>query len=384
MTSRTFPPKADDRARLLAGVRRVVVKIGSSLIASKNHGLNPQRLEAYAEEVANLTKAGYEVLIVSSGAIVSGLEKLGLRDKPKSLPEKQAAAAVGQSRLMWAYEKSFEAKGLKVAQVLLTRDDLTDRRRFLNSRNTLAALLDLGVIPVINENDTVAVEEIRFGDNDNLAGLVTHLMDAHLLIILSDVEGLYTEDPRLNPQATLIPIVKAITPEIESRAGAASGLEGIGGMASKIQTAKRVAAYGVATVIASGKEPDILARILRGEEIGTVVLPQTNRLNNRKHWIAYTLRAKGRLVIDEGAVEALTRKGKSLLPSGIREVEGRFEVGDAVSCIDKKGHEIAKGLVNYGAGEVAKIKGAKTTDLERILGYKDYDEVIHRDNLVIL
>lgn len=384
MTHRTFPPKADDRARLLAGVRRVVVKIGSSLIASKDHGLNPQRLEAYAEEVADLTKAGYEILLVSSGAIISGLEKLGLRDKPKSLPEKQAAAAVGQSRLMWAYEKSFEAKGLKVAQVLLTRDDLTDRKRFLNSRNTLAALLKMDVIPIINENDTVAVEEIRFGDNDNLAGLVTHLMDAHLLIILSDVEGLYTEDPRLNPQATLIPIVKAITPEIESRAGAASGLEGIGGMASKIQTAKRVAAYGVATVIASGKEPDILARILRGEEIGTVVLPQTNRLNNRKHWIAYTLRAKGQLVIDDGAVEALTRKGKSLLPSGIREVEGRFEAGDAVSCIDKKGHEIAKGLVNYAAGEVAKIKGAKTTDLERILGYKDYDEVIHRDNLVIL
>jgi glutamate 5-kinase len=361
-----------------------VVKIGSSLITSKGQGLNPERIEAYAEEVADLKKAGYEILLVSSGAIVSGFEKLGFRERPRSLPQKQAAAAVGQSRLMWAYEKCFESKGLKVAQVLLTQDDLTDRKRFLNSRNTLTALLELDVIPVINENDTVAVEEIRFGDNDYLAGLVTHLMDAHLLIILSDVEGLFTEDPRLNPNARLIPVVKAVTAEIESRAGRSSSDEGVGGMSSKIQTAKKVAAYGVATIIASGNEPQVLTRILKGQEIGTIVLPQADRLNSRKHWIAYTLRTKGRLVLDDGAVEALIEKGKSLLPSGVREVEGRFEAGDAVTCLDRKGREVARGLVNYAASEVEKIKGAKTADIVKILGFKDYDEVIHRDNLVIL
>ena len=375
---------ANDRTSLLSGVRRVVVKIGSSLITSKDHGLNPRRLEAYGDEVARLKKDGYEILLVSSGAIVSGLEKLGLRKRPQSLPEKQAAAAVGQSRLMWAYEKGFEARGLKVAQVLLTRDDLTDRKRFLNSRNTLTTLLELDVIPIINENDTVAVDEIRFGDNDRLAGLVTHLIDAHLLIILSDVQGLYTEDPRLNPRATVISTVKEVTPEISAMAGTPSGEEGVGGMASKIQAAGDVAACGSPTVIASGQEADILHRILSAEEIGTIVLPQGDRLTSRKRWIAYTLRSKGRLVLDDGAVEALVQKGKSLLPSGIIEVEGRFESGDAVSCMDHNGRELAKGLVNYTAGEVSKIKGSKTSEASKILGYKGYDEVIHRDNLVIL
>ena len=362
----------------------MVVKIGSSLITSKNHGLDPKRLSAYGDEVARLKKDGYEVLLVSSGAIISGLEKLGLNQRPRSLPQKQAAAAVGQSRLMWAYEKSFEARGLKVAQVLLTRDDLTDRRRFLNSRNTLATLLELGVIPIINENDTVAVDEIQFGDNDNLAGLVTHLIDAHLLIILSDVQGLCTEDPKRNPGAAVILTIPSVTSEIEVLAGASTSEEGIGGMASKIRAARGVAAYGVPTVIANGQEPHILSLILSGKEVGTIILPQGDRRKSRKHWIAYTLQPKGRLILDEGAVEALIQKGKSLLPSGIREVEGRFETGDAVSCIDPKGREVAKGLVNYASGEVAKIKGIKTTEVSKILGYKGYDEVIHRDNLVIL
>jgi glutamate 5-kinase len=375
---------SNDRTSLLSGVRRVVVKIGSSLITSKDHGLNPRRLETYGDEVARLKKDGYEILLVSSGAIVSGLEKLGLRQRPRSLPEKQAAAAVGQSRLMWAYEKGFEVRGLKVAQVLLTRDDLNDRRRFLNSRNTLTTLLGLDVIPIINENDTVAVDEIRFGDNDSLAGLVTHLIDAHLLIILSDVQGLYTEDPRRNPKATVISTVTEVTPEIAALAGTPSGEEGVGGMASKIQAAADVAAYGAPTVIASGQEADILCRILSSEEIGTIVLPQGGRRASRKHWIATTLQSKGRLVLDDGAVEALVQKGKSLLPSGITEVEGRFEVGDAVSCMDTKGRELAKGLANYSAGEVNKIKGIKTSEISKILGYKGYDEVIHRDNLVVL
>ena len=375
---------SNDRALLLSGARRVVVKIGSSLITSKDHGLNPARLETYGDEVARLKKKGYEILLVSSGAIISGLEKLKLRWRPRSLPENQAAAAVGQSRLMWAYERIFEARGLIVAQVLLTRDDLTDRKRFLNSRNTLTTLLDLDVIPVINENDTVAVDEIRFGDNDSLAGLVTHLIDAHLLIILSDVQGLYTEDPRLNPQATVIHTVREVTPEITALAGTPSGEEGVGGMASKIQAAGDVAAYGVPTVIAGGQKASILERILSGEEIGTIVLPQGDRLTSRKHWIAYTLRSKGRLVLDDGAVEALTQKGKSLLPSGIIKVEGRFESGDAVSCMNPQGREVARGLVNYTAGEVSQMKGIKTSEVSKVLGYKGYDEVIHRDNLVIL
>ena len=375
---------AIDRISIMKRVRRVVVKIGSSLIASKAHGLDPKRISAHAAQIGRLRKEGYEVLVVSSGAIVSGLEKLGLRRHPLSLPEKQAAAAVGQSHLMWAYERGFKARGLKVAQVLLNHDDLTDRKRFLNSRNTLATLLQLGVIPIINENDTVAVEEIRFGDNDTLAGLVTHLVDAQLLIILSDVDGLYTRDPRLDPESALISEVEAVTPEIERLAGSTPGLEGIGGMASKIRTAKMIAAYGVPTVIASGKEKNNLIRILQGKKVGTILIPKANRLKSRKQWIAFTLRSKGALTLDEGAVEALLKKGRSLLPSGIREVNGGFEAGDAVSCVDSKKREVAKGLVNYAAKELLQIKGVKTTEIAGILGRKDYDEVIHRDNLVVL
>ena len=373
-----------NRSRLLGQVRRVVVKIGSSLIATKAHGLDQKRVSVYAGEVARLRRAGYEVILVSSGAIASGVAKLGLRHLLRSLPEKQAAAAVGQSRLMWAYEKSFKARRLKVAQVLLNHDDLTDRKRFLNARNTLAMLLSLGVIPIINENDTVAVEEIRFGDNDNLAGLVTHLVDAQLLVILSDVEGLLTEDPRVNAQATLIPEVESVTREIEALAGTTPGLEGIGGMASKIQTAKKVAAYGVPTVIAGGHHAPVLLQILKGKRIGTMVHPHANRLRSRKQWIAHTLHSKGELFLDEGAVDALSRGGKSLLPSGIRQIEGKFEAGDAVSCMGRGAREIAKGLVNYSSTELSKIKGVKTGEIAKILGRKDFDEVIHRDNLVIL
>jgi glutamate 5-kinase len=372
------------RNPVLHGVKRFVVKIGSSLIASQNHGLNHRRLESLAQELADLKREGREIIIVSSGAILSGLEKLGISQRPKSLPVKQAAAAVGQSRLMWAYEKAFEACGLKVAQVLLTQDDLADRRRFLNSRNTLTTLLALDVIPVINENDTVVVEEIRFGDNDNLAGLVTHLIDAQLLVILSDVEGLFSDDPRRHPDAVLIPVVNRIDAEILRLAGEATTPEGTGGMRSKVLTAQKVARYGVPTVIASGRQTGTLAEILKGNPVGTMFLPENDKRNSRKQWIAFTSRAKGRLSLDSGAVEALVMKGKSLLPSGIAKVEGRFDAGDAVACIDPKGHEVAKGLVNYSSAEVEKIKGAKTTELVKILGRKDYDEVIHRDNLVIL
>jgi glutamate 5-kinase len=369
---------------LLKQIKRIVLKVGSGIIASRDQGLDTSRIEQLAKEVAQIREAGHQVLLVSSGAILSGLKKLGLAERPKTLPVKQAAAAVGQSRLMWAYEQAFNQCGIKVAQILLTHEDLSSRMRFLASRNTLTTLIDWQVVPIINENDTVSTEEIRFGDNDILAGLVAHLVDAQLLVILSDVDGLYTEDPRKNPKARRIPEVTEVTPEIERMAGDAVSFGGTGGMPSKLKAAKQAAAYGVATLIIDGSIPGRVVEALSGAEVGTLFLPKGQRLNSRQHWIAYTLKSKGRLHLDQGAVEALTKRGKSLLPSGVREVSGHFETGDAVSCLDPAGEEFARGLVNYGSAELAKIKGAKTTEIIEILGRKDFDEVIHRDNLVIL
>ncbi len=372
------------RDQFLKQAKRVVVKVGSSLVASRQSGLKADRIEQLAGEVAALQAAGREVLLVSSGAIVSGLEKLGLKSVPKSLPVKQAAAAVGQSRLMWAYEKAFERTGLKVAQVLLTHQDLADRRRFLNSRHTLTALLRFGVIPIINENDTVAVEEIRVGDNDTLAAQVAHLVDADVLVILSDVDGLFTEDPRRNPAATLIPLVTEVTADIERRAGGARTLEGTGGMVTKVQAARKVAEYGVGTLIINGDTTGLLQGVFDGAEAGTFFLPRDRRLTSRKHWIAFTLKPKGQLVLDAGAVDALVRRGKSLLPTGIVTVDGEFDVGDAVTCLGPDGKEVAKGLVNFPSDTLARIKGLKTSDIHKALGVQEYEEVIHRDNLVLL
>jgi glutamate 5-kinase len=376
------------RHRILKEAKRIVLKVGSRLVASRETGLHTDRIERLAVQLAALKGQGKELVMVSSGAIMCGIEKLGLREYPKSLPMKQAAAAVGQSRLMWAYEKAFEKEGLKVAQILLTRDDLTSRSRFLNSRHTLTALLEFGVIPIINENDTVAVEEIKFGDNDSLAGLVAHVVDADLLVILSDVAGLYTDDPRTNPQASLIPVVPEVTADVERLAGDTTTFEGTGGMRTKVLAAKNAASYGVATVIMGGERMEELGALFEGIDegidIGTLFLPKEQQLNSRKHWIAHTLKAKGQLVLDDGAVEALVRRGKSLLPSGIKAVRGEFEAGDSVACLDPLGREIAKGLVNYSSQAIAKIMGLKTTEIHRTLGYKDYDEVIHRDNLVIM
>jgi glutamate 5-kinase len=372
------------RDRLLKDARRVVVKIGSSLVASRGAGLRPERIEQLAADIAALKAGGRAVLVVSSGAIVSGIQKLGLAAYPKNLPEKQAAAAVGQSRLMWAYEKAFESLGQKVAQVLLTHQDLADRKRFMNARHTLAALLEFGVIPIINENDTVAVDEIRFGDNDNLAALVAHLIDADVLVILSDVAGLYTEDPRTHADAALIPLVTDITKDIERLAGATRSFEGTGGMATKIQAAKKVSEYGGATLIMSGEQAGLLPSVFDGAEAGTFILPKGKRLTSRKHWIAFTLRAKGQLALDDGAVDALVRRGKSLLPSGITGVKGDFNAGDAVACADRQGREIAKGLVNFSSDVLRRIKGLKTAEIQKAVGAQGYEEAIHRDNLVIL
>ncbi|MGH7230480.1 MAG: glutamate 5-kinase [Nitrospiraceae bacterium] len=372
------------RDQVIKQAKRIVVKVGSSLVASREAGLRPDRIEQLADDLAAIKQAGREILLVSSGAIVSGIGKLGLTSYPKSLPVKQAAAAVGQSRLIWAYEKAFERLGQKVAQILLTHQDLADRRRFLNARHTLAALLEYGVIPVINENDTVSVDEIRFGDNDTLAGEVAHLIDADLLIILSDVEGVFTEDPRRNASATLVPLISEVTKEVEQQAGGTMKFEGTGGMATKVQAAKHVAEYGVATLIMNGERAGLLSAIFEGVEAGTLILPRGRRLPSRKHWIAYTLRSKGYLALDDGAVDALIRRGKSLLPSGIVEVKGDFNPGDAVTCMDRQGKEWAKGLVNFSSMLLDKMKGLKTADIHKTLGVQEYEEAIHRDNLVIL
>lgn len=372
------------RDQILTGARRLVVKVGSSLIASHDAGLKSERIEALADDIAALRRAGREVVLVSSGAIVSGIPALGLTTYPKSLPLKQAAAAVGQSRLMWAYEKAFERLTFKVAQVLLTHQDLADRRRFLNARHTLTALLSVGIVPIVNENDTVSVDEIRVGDNDTLAAEVAHLVDADLLVILSDVEGVFTDDPRRNPSATLIPLIVEVTKDIEHRAGGSSTVEGTGGMATKIQAAKKVSAFGVPTLIMTGETAGVLPGVFNGKEAGTLILPGNRRLPSRKHWIAHTLRSKGQLTLDDGAVEAVVRRGKSLLPSGIIALTGEFNAGDAVVCTDRYGKEFAKGLVNYSSAVLDRVKGLKTADIKQLIGGYEYEEAIHRDNLVLL
>lgn len=371
------------RASAVKGVKRIVIKIGSRVLASTGQGINSRHIKRIAGEIAGLHQRGYEIVIVSSGAIVAGMKELGLNDRPKAIPLKQAAASIGQSKLIQLYERSFRDFHIKVAQILLTRDDMAERRRFLNSRNTLLTLLAYGVIPVINENDTVAIDEIRFGDNDLLSGLVTNLVDADILMILSDINGLFTADPAINPGATLIPTVEEIDRHIESIAGNSKSIEGTGGMLSKVETAKKVVEYGIPVIIMNGNKPALMEKALEGFDVGTVFLPRKSRLTSRKHWIAYALPTSGRLILDDGARDALLQKGRSLLPSGIAGIEGEFEAGDAVTCEDTTGKVFGKGLSNYSSGEIVKIKGKKTGEIISILGYKDYDEVIHRDNLVI-
>jgi glutamate 5-kinase len=374
-----------ERKDLFSKARRIVIKVGSAVLTGSGEGLDQKRIEQLAGDVADIMDRGYEVVLVSSGAIAAGLAKLGLKKaKNMPLPLKQAAAAIGQSGLMWMYEKTFGAHGKKVAQILLTREDLSNRTRFLNARNTLKTLLEYGVVPVINENDTVAVDEIKFGDNDNLSGMVVHLTDADLLVILSDIDGLYTADPRLHPAAELIPVVEKITAEMERGAGDAQSPVGTGGMRSKILAAKKVGAYGVPLVIINGKKSGTLVSLFEGRDIGTVFLPKAERNRSRQHWIAYTACSAGGVVVDDGGREALVNKGKSLLPGGIVRVDGTFKAGDCVNCADGKGNIFARGLTKYSSDDVEKIKGLKTAQIVAVLGHKDYDEVIHRDDLVLL
>jgi len=370
--------------RPLTKARRLVVKVGSGLITSPGEGLDGKRLGALASDIAALVADRREVALVSSGAIVAGSARLGLSRGPRSIPHKQAAAAVGQSSLMWHYEQAFKRHGIKVGQVLLTGQDISDRGRYLNARNTLLALLDFGVLPIVNENDTVAVDEIKVGDNDNLAALVAHLIDAELLVLLTDVDGLYTADPRRDPSARRLETVEAVTEEVQRYVFDEVGRVSVGGMSTKLEAAQKAAASGIGMVIASGREPGTLGRLVHGEPVGTYFLPRDDRLAARKRWIAFAVPPQGRLLVDAGARKALTERGKSLLPSGLVGIEGEFKAGEVVAVAENDGPEFARGLVNYDAGELRKIRGTKTGEIEKALGYKGLAEVIHRDNLVVL
>src|SRR3990172_3093763 len=376
--------KKDIRKKILGKVRRIVVKVGSSILASVERGLHHEAFSHLAKEISELKRKGYEIILVSSGAIASGMEKLGYKTRPQSITQKQATAAVGQTRLMNIYETYFSRFQQMVAQVLLTHDDLSHRRRFLNARNTLLTLLELGIIPIINENDTVAVDEIKFGDNDNLSALITNLIEADLLVILTNIDGLCDADPRYHPQAKCISLVEDIDMDMEGFVGDTDGEWNVGGMISKIQAAKKASHSGIPTVIACGTRKDVLHHILKGKEVGTLILPKAEALSSRKHWIAFNLKPKGDVVVDEGAKKAIVQKGKSLLASGVVKVRGNFDRGDLVSCLGPRGREFARGLVNYSAHELEKIRGIHSQKIELTLGYKYSDEVIHRDDLVVL
>jgi len=383
---RVAPERVDRESRIeiVRNARRVVVKVGSSVLSAGQLRLDPCRIHRLAVELSALRDSGREVILVSSGAILAGLAQLKLKERPRDIPLKQAAAAVGQSRLMWAYHEAFQFQGQTVAQVLLTQDDVRDRSRYLNARNTLLTLLHLKVIPIINENDTVAVEEIKFGDNDQLSALVASLVDAHLLVILTDTEGFYTADPHQDRGARLIPLVREITPELRVVAEGSRNPVSVGGMGSKLLAAKVASASSIPTIVADGRVEGILGQIMEGKEVGTLFLPEMDRMGSRKRWLAFASQAVGRIAVDKGAKTALLQEGKSLLPSGILEASGDFRPGDVVALVDEEGTEFAKGMVNYGVEEVNKIKGCRTSQIEKRLGYKHFDEVIHRDNLVVM
>ncbi len=372
------------RKRVLEKTRRIVVKVGSSILASVDRGLHYDVFSHLTKEISELKRQGYEIVLVSSGAIAAGMEKLGYKTRPQSITQKQATAAVGQSRLMHIYENYFSRYQQMVAQVLLTHDDLSHRRRFLNARNTLLTLLELGIIPIINENDTVVVEEIKVGDNDNLSALITNLIEADLLIILTDIEGIYDRDPRIHPDARCISLIEDIDADMEGVMGETKSPMSVGGMISKIQAARKASRFGIPTVVACGTKNEVLRQILKGKEVGTLILPKMRTLSSRKHWIAFNLKPKGDVIVDEGAKRAIVQKGKSLLPSGVLEVKGSFDRGDSVSCIGPRGKEFARGLVNYSVEELEKIKGLRSSEIEGVLGYKYSDEIIHRDDLVVL
>jgi len=368
----------------LNNVRRIVVKVGSSLVTNQGAGLDVAAISNWAQQIAILRERGCEVVLVSSGAIAEGMQRLGWAQRPSAVHELQAAAAVGQMGLVQVYESCFSQFGLRAAQVLLTHADLVDRERYLNARSTLRTLLTLGVIPIINENDTVVTDEIKFGDNDTLGALVTNLIEADALIILTDQIGLFSADPRKDANATLISEAQAGAPELELMAGGAGSAIGRGGMFTKIIAAKRAARSGAHTAIASGHEANVLPRLLQGESIGTLLTSGALPLDARKQWLADHLQVSGKVVLDDGAVRALRHEGKSLLPIGVLKVEGEFQRGAVIAILDGSGQDLARGLVNYNADEARRIARHPSHEIASILGYVDDADLIHRDNLVLL
>jgi glutamate 5-kinase len=369
---------------LVAAARRIVVKVGSSLVTNDGRGLDRGAIANWAEQIAELKSEGRDIVLVSSGAIAEGMQRLGWTKRPHAVHELQAAAAVGQMGLVQVYESCFARHGLHTAQILLTHDDLADRKRYLNAKSTLRALLALKVIPVVNENDTVTTDEIRVGDNDTLGALVANLIEADVLIVLTDQSGLYSADPRRDPTATLVQHARAGDPALEAMAGGAGSQYGRGGMLTKVLAAKRAARAGASTIIASGREPAVLTRLAGGEAIGTQLAADPLTLTARKQWLADHVQLAGKLHLDAGAVRALTGDGKSLLPIGVTACEGQFERGEVVGCFSDDGREIARGLVNYSAVETQRIMRKPSSQIETILGYIDDEELIHRDNMVLL
>ncbi len=370
------------RQSYIENARRIIVKVGSNVLTERD-GLNLRAVRAISRQICGLIDGGRQVLLVTSGAMAAGLRKIGLAARPESVPQRQAVAAVGQAGLIMEYENAFERYGLKVAQVLLTSDGISNRKRYLNARNTLNTLLDWQVIPIINENDTVAVESIEFGDNDNLAAITALLMDADLLVNLTDIDGLYTRDPRVYPDASLIPEVSVFKKDLEAYAGCIAGPLGKGGMLSKIRAARKVTAAGIAMIIANGCQENILQTIFSGRTTGTFFFPRKQRMTSRKSWIGYSVRPEGTVIIDAGAAHAVLKRGKSLLPSGVVRVEGTFDVGAPVRFSGPDGTPLGMGLVNYSSSDLARIRGLKSGDIPKRLGHKTFDEVIHRNNLTI-
>lgn len=374
----------DNRIRVQTA-QKIVVKVGTSSLTYPSGRLNLTNMERIVRQVADIHNSGKEVVLVSSGSVGAGVGELGLKKKPRTIPERQAVAAVGQGFLMQVYNRFFLEYGIITAQILLTREDMSDRRRYLNARNTVLMLVnEYRALPIINENDTVATEELQlwFGDNDTLAALVASLIGADLLVLLSDIKGLYTGDPRKDEKAILIPEVKDISPAIWATAGEAGTLRGTGGMITKLEAARIATRSGITMVLASCEEEDVLKRILTGEQIGTVFLPSPDSLVQREQWIAFAGQPQGAVVIDQGAVTALLEGKKSLLPSGVIGVQGTFEVGDLIRVLEPGEKEIARGLSNFNAEEIERIKGANTLHLPKVLGYKTFEEVIHRNNMV--
>ena len=372
-----------ERAQLRQA-RRLVIKIGSALLTNDGKGLDEAALGLWVDQIAELVEEGVEIVIVSSGSVAVGMSRLGWHQRPDQLHELQAAAAVGQMGLVQSWEAQFKRHDIHTAQILLTHDDLSDRKRYLNGRSTLRALLDVGVIPIVNENDTVVTDEIRFGDNDTLGALVTNLVDADGLIILTDQVGLFDKDPRKNTDATLVTESRANDPALDAMAGGGAGALGRGGMVTKLRASRLAARSGAFTVIVGGRIEHVVTRLRQGDVIGTLLLPEQGRVAARKQWIAGHLQTRGRLTLDAGAVKGICMGGRSLLPVGVKAVAGQFRRGEMVSCVDESGREVARGLVNYDAVEARAILGHSSSRITVVLGYVSDEEMIHRDNLVIV